>query len=234
MDFYFAFPTSFPDTHCHYVQKAAIVPHCRQKKFPARRCPAAPFTAKDGAATRPINRLFPPPVCSHGFAVQNGNAQVHIYTGKQLPHYAAVLQARVKWPVICVRTAKSYSSGARLILCKPFNWIAARRKPVSYFCMCSSARPITHLSVPSIDCRHLAFPTSERFLFFFLYANAPLLILYYSVFAWCSENASTATPPPHHPTKPAFHYTKQRCLHDSSLQRLQDIWGAAEMQIRTR
>lgn len=49
---------------------------------------AAPFTAKDGGATRPINRPFPPPVCSHGFAVQNGNTQVHIYTGKQLPHYA--------------------------------------------------------------------------------------------------------------------------------------------------
>lgn len=43
--------------------------------------------------------------------------------------------------------AKSYSSQARLILCKPFNWILLRREPMSYPCTCSSTRHITHPSV---------------------------------------------------------------------------------------
>lgn len=53
----------------------------------------------------------------------------------------------VKRPVSCVSTAKSYSSSARLILFKPFNWILLRNRLTSRSCMCSSTRLMNHLFI---------------------------------------------------------------------------------------
>lgn len=54
MDFYFAFPTSFPDTRRRRVQKAAIVPHCRQKIPRAPPLPRRPIH-REGWQRNPSN-----------------------------------------------------------------------------------------------------------------------------------------------------------------------------------
>ena len=70
-----------------------------------------------------------------------------------------VLCLHVKWPVSCVSTAKSHSSSARLILCKPFNWILLRKSlipapahPQDSWIICSST-----------GCQHWAFFLSKPF-----------------------------------------------------------------------
>ena len=143
--------SSHTHTHTHTHRLCLKICNCTSycsQKFPSHCYPSIQFTRQTQGmcATHPINRPFPLRFVHADLQFKTGTLRF-IFTHKQLPHYAATLQRHVQWPVNCVCTAKSYGSGARLILCKPFNWIPLWRKPMSPFCTCSSTRHITHLSV---------------------------------------------------------------------------------------
>ena len=148
---FFFLPASslLPHTQILCPESCSCTSYCSQKIPCSHLLPIHPFHhCKHGtcvrAPTRPINRPFPPRFVRAGLQFKLRPLRFIFTTGKQLPHYTTTLQQQhVKWPV----AAKSYSSPARLILCKPFNWILLRREPMSYPRTCSSTRHISHPSV---------------------------------------------------------------------------------------
>ena len=150
--FFFFLRPLYSHTRRFCVLKAAVAHLTAARKFPALTCyPSILFTiANTGhVCARPPVQLIArfrrglfAQVCSSnwdrsGSYLQQAN-NYHI-----TPQRYSSSMLNDPSPV----AAKSYSSPARLILCKPFNWILLRREPMSYPCTCSSTRHISHPSV---------------------------------------------------------------------------------------